>query len=129
MQGLFVGGDEYVRGQRAKLMLAELAFERVFDRCDVVLQSSADAFDIIGFPLVAFPIGLVADAEVGASLPEGAILGGQPYAEDRLCAVVAAYQAIADHHRLRPPEPGLAPRAGARQPLRLSLGDVERQGA
>ena len=129
MQGLFVGGDEYVRGQRAKLMLAELAFERVFDRCDVVLQSSADAFDIIGFPLVAFPIGLVADAEVGASLPEGAILGGQPYAEDRLCAVVAAYQAITDHHRLRPPEPGLAPRAEARQPLRLSLGDVERQGA
>ena len=130
MQGLFLGGDEYVRGQRSRLLLAELAFERVFDRCDVVLQGTADAFDIIGFPLIAFPIGLARDDEAGADLPVGAMIGGQPYAEDRLCAVVAAYQAVTDAHRLRPPDPtAVRPRLSPAEPLRLTLDDVERLGA
>ena len=130
MQGLFLGGDEYVRGQRSRLLLAELAFERVFDRCDIVLQGTADAFDIIGFPLIAFPIGLARDDEAGADLPVGAIIGGQPYAEDRLCAVVAAYQAVTDAHRLRPPDPtAVRPRLSPAEPLRLTLDDVERLGA
>lgn len=125
MQGLFLGGDEYVRGQRAKHMLVELFFARVFDRCDVVLQGSADAFDFIGFPLIAFPIGLVSNADASVRLPEGAILGGQPYAEDRICAVAAAYQAVTDHHRLGPPEPGTPSRSQVRVPLRLSREEVE----
>ena len=130
MQGLFLGGDEYVRGQRARLLLAEMAFEQVFNRCDVVLQGTPDAFDIIGFPLVAFPIGLAHDERAGADLPVGAMIGGQPYAEDRLCAVVAAYQAVTDTHRLRPPEPDhVRPRRSSADQLRLTLDDVERLGA
>lgn len=130
MQGLFLGGDEYVRGQRARLLLAEMAFEQVFNRCDVVLQGTPDAFDIIGFPLVAFPIGLAHDERAGADLPVGAMIGGQPYAEDRLCAVVAAYQAVTDTHRLRPPEPDhVRPRRSSAEQLRLTLDDVERLGA
>lgn len=131
MQGLFVGGDEYVRGQRAKLLLAELAFSDVFAKCDVVLTEEADPFDIIGFPLLAFPIGMVMDAKAGTLLPAGALLAGQPYAEDRLCAVGAAFQAVTSHHRLRPPDPAPPPtntRSGSRR-LRLSLAEVERAGA
>jgi len=131
MQGLFVGGDEYVRGQRAKLLLAEIAFTTIFDRCDVFLASSADAFDIIGFPLVAFPIGMAMEDVSGPTLPVGGLLAGQPYAEDRLCAAVAAYQAVTQHHLRRPPEPAqsTASNRSARRPIRLSLEDVERTGA
>jgi len=131
MQGLFVGGDEYVRGQRAKLLLAELVLNRVFAECDVMLFEAADAFDIIGFPLVAFPIGLEQDDDVRAMLPVGALLGGQPYAEDRLCAVVAAYQAVTGHHLQRPPDPAASGALARtlRKPLRMSLEQAQATSA
>ena len=131
MQGLFVGGDEYVRGQRAKLLLADIAFTQVFNQCDVLLTPSADAFDIIGFPIVAFPIGMAVDDYAGVRLPAGGLLAGNPYAEDRLCAVVAAYQAVTQHHLRRPPEPALtnAKARSSRQSIRLSLEQVEQTSA
>ncbi|MBU6148207.1 MAG: amidase [Actinomycetales bacterium] len=131
MQGLFVSGDEYVRGQRARLLLAEMALDQVFTACDVFAAERADAFDIVGFPLVAFPIGMAMDDDAATMLPVGGLLATRPYAEDRLCAVTAAYQAVTSHHRNRPPEPtqaGAHARSSTRR-LRLSLEDVERTGA
>jgi hypothetical protein len=33
------------------------------------------------------------------------MLGGQPWAEDRLLSLVAAYQSVTDWHTRRPPQP------------------------
>ena len=38
-------------------------------------------------------------------MPVGTILGGRPFAEDRLLAVAAAYQAVTDFHLRRPADP------------------------
>lgn len=43
------------------------------------------------------------------------ILGGQPFAEDRLLSIAAAYQSVTDGHRRRPADPSpLAARTAAR---------------
>jgi hypothetical protein len=55
---------------------------------------------ILGLPELALPIGFIP-----AGVPIGTVLGGQPYGEDRLLAVAAAYQAVAGWHRRRPPNP------------------------
>jgi hypothetical protein len=39
---------------------------------------------------------------------EGATIAAPPFGEERLLAVVAAYQAVTDHHLRRPPDPTLA---------------------
>ena len=75
----------------------------LFDACDVVVQTDPVPFDILGLPEIAFPIGSTA-----AGLPIGTILGGLPYAEDRLLSVVAAYQAVTDWHLRRPADPPTA---------------------
>jgi Asp-tRNA(Asn)/Glu-tRNA(Gln) amidotransferase A subunit family amidase len=113
VQGLFLTGDTFIRGQRMKHLLLERTLEDIFGRCDVVTLSSNQPFDIIGLPEIAFPVGFSAEQSGanGASVPVGAILGAAPYAEDRLLAVVGAYQAITDWHLRRPPEP---PAAAAR---------------
>jgi hypothetical protein len=104
LQGALMGADEYLTGQRAKLVLLERVLE-MFDRCDVVVQTSPLPFDIIGLPELALPIGFTA-----AGVPIGTILGGLPYAEDRLLSVAAAYQAGTDWHLRRPADPpGQAP--------------------
>ncbi len=104
LQGALLGADEYLTGQRAKLVLLERVLD-MFDRCDVVVQSSPLPFDIIGLPELALPIGFTA-----AGVPIGTILGGLPYAEDRLLSVAAAYQASTDWHLRRPADPpGQAP--------------------
>jgi hypothetical protein len=88
-----VGGNEFITTQRGKLLLLDRVLNELFDGCDVVVQTDPVPFDILGLPEIASPIGSTA-----AGLPIGTILGGLPYAEDRLLSVVAAYQAVTDWH-------------------------------
>ncbi len=103
--GLVLSGDEYLKGQRAKTVLFERVMDQVFGACDVVVQTGPVPFDIIGLPEIAFPIGFTTASADTPALPVGTILGGQPYAEDRLLEVVAAYPATTDWHRRRAPRP------------------------
>lgn len=107
INGLLLSGTEYLRGQRAKMLLLERVLEQLFSQCDAVVQTEPFPFDMIGLPLIAFPIGFEAES-AGTDRPVGAMLGGQPWAEDRLLAVAAAYQALTDWHRRRPADPGTA---------------------
>ncbi|WP_199723451.1 amidase [Micromonospora sp. CV4] len=100
LQGALLGGNEFLTTQRAKLLLLDRVLTELFDGCDVVVQTDPVPFDILGLPEIAFPIGATA-----AGLPIGTILGGLPYAEDRLLSVVAAYQAVTDWHLRRPADP------------------------
>ena len=116
LQGALLGADEYLTGQRAKLLLLERVLD-MFDRCDVVVQTSPLPFDIIGLPELVLPIGFTDDG-----LPAGAILGGQPFAEDRLLSIAAAYQAVTGWHRRRPADP--APLAARTAPRRLTAEEA-----
>jgi aspartyl-tRNA(Asn)/glutamyl-tRNA(Gln) amidotransferase subunit A len=121
LQGLFLSGDEWVTGQRAKHHLLREVLDGVMSTCDVLLQTGPVPFDILGLPELAMPIGFTA---VGANptVPVGTILGGAPYEEDRLLEVAAAYQAVTSWHTRRPADPvtsALAPRART-APLRIS---------
>ncbi len=100
LRGALLGANEYLIGQRAKTLLLERVLTDTFSRCDVVVQTDPVPFDILGLPELALPIGFT-----DAGLPVGAILGGQPFAEDRLLSVAAAYQAVTDWHRRRPADP------------------------
>jgi hypothetical protein len=100
LQGALLGGNVFITGQRAKLLLLERVLSDVFDLCDVVVPTGPVPFDILGLPEIGFPIGFTA-----GGLPIGTILGGQPYAEERLLMVVAAYQAVSDWHWRRPADP------------------------
>jgi len=104
INGLLLPAAEYVRGQRAKLMLLRSILDDVFGRCDVVVQTRPIPFDMVGLPLITFPIGLESDSTAGPR-PVGALLGGPPYAEDDLLRVAAAYQRATDWHRRRPADP------------------------
>jgi aspartyl-tRNA(Asn)/glutamyl-tRNA(Gln) amidotransferase subunit A len=122
LQGALLGGNEFLTGQRAKLLLMERVLNDLFDRCDVVVQTDPVPFDILGLPEIAFPIGFTA-----AGVPIGTILGGLPYAEDRLLSVVAAYQATTDWHLRRPADPPAAVRMREETPaeaLRLTAEQV-----
>ncbi|MDG4771217.1 amidase [Solwaraspora sp. WMMD792] len=100
LQGALLGANGWVTGQRAKLLLLDRILDQIFSSCDVVVQTSPVPFDIVGLPEIAFPIGFS-----GGGVPIGTILGGQPYAEDRLLSVAAAYQAVTDWHWRRPADP------------------------
>jgi len=115
INGLLLPGAEYLRGQRAKGVLLRRVLDDIFGRCDVVLQTRSLAFDMVGLPLIAFPIGFEEES-IGSPRPLGAILGGLPYAEDRLLSLVAAYQSVTDYHRRKPAVPDEVPPPG-----RLSL--------
>ncbi|MFC5941052.1 amidase, partial [Micromonospora harpali] len=115
LQGALLGANEFITGQRAKLLLMERVLDQLFASCDVVVQTSPVPFDILGLPEIAFPIGFTA-----AGVPIGTILGGLPYGEDRLLSVAAAYQAVADWHRRRPADPPAAPPAPAAAALGLA---------
>jgi hypothetical protein len=132
VQGLFLTGDTFIKGQRMKHLLLERTLDDIFGKCDVVAMSSNQPFDIIGLPEIAFPVGFSTEQSGanGASVPVGAILGAAPYAEDRLLAVVGAYQAITDWHLRRPPEPPAAAaraRAAAAAAPQLTPEDVIEQ--
>ncbi|GIF75009.1 amidase [Asanoa siamensis] len=126
LQGALFGANEFLVGQRAKVLLLERVLDQIFDTCDVVVQTNPVPFDIIGLPEIAFPIGFTT-----AGVPIGTILGGLPYGEDRLLSVAAAYQAVTDWHHRRPADPPAAaegaraaaaprPRLTAEQVLELS---------
>jgi hypothetical protein len=85
-------------------------------------------FDMIGLPEIAFPIGFQHNSTSDRQVPIGAIIGGRPYAEDRLLALVGAYQAVTDWHLRRPADPvvALAARAVSERP-RLTAEEVEEQ--
>jgi len=100
LQGLMLSGDEWITAQRAKNHLLREVLDGVLSKCDVLLQTGPVPFDILGLPEIAFPIGFGGDG-----VPVGAILGGQPYEEDRLLEVAAAYQAVTDWHTRRPADP------------------------
>lgn len=120
INGLLLPGTEYLRGQRAKLLLLRRVLDEVFSVCDVVVQTQPFPFDIIGLPLIAFPIGM-RDGPSGP-LPLGGMLGGMPFAEDRLLSLAGAYQEVTDWHRRRPADPGITePGAGT---SRLDVFDV-----
>ena len=116
IQGLLLSGDEYVKAQRGRLALLRLALDEVFSRCDAVVQEGHVAFDMIGLPLLAMPIGfrVPGEQEGGAQgfggfvgpLPEGVLIGAPPFGEERLLALAALWQARSEHHRRRPADPG-----------------------
>lgn len=110
INGLLLSGPEYLRGQRAKLALLQRVLDGIFRQCDVVAQTSPIPFDMIGLPLIAFPIGL--EESGGRSLPLSGMLGGLPFGEERLLSVVAAYQAETRWHLRRPADPDPTARPG-----------------
>jgi Asp-tRNA(Asn)/Glu-tRNA(Gln) amidotransferase A subunit family amidase len=120
LQGALLGANEFLTGQRTKLLLLERVLDQIFERCDVVVQTSPVPFDIIGLPEIGFPIGFTP-----AGLPVGTILGAAPYEEDRLLAIVAAYQAVTDWQWRRPADPPVAAaRAAVPGRGRLTADDV-----
>ena len=125
MQGLFLSGDEWIKGQRAKHVLVRRVLDDLFAQCDVVLQTNPVPFDIVGLPEIAFPIGFQPHAASGRDVPIGAIIGGRPYQEDRLLALVGAYQDETNWHLRRPADPPpLAPLLRRERP-RLTAEEVE----
>ncbi|NEA30086.1 amidase [Streptomyces sp. SID13031] len=121
LQGALLGADEYLTGQRAKVLLLRRVLDDLFEQCDVVVQISPTPFDAIGLPELALPIGFSA-----AGIPIGTILGGKPFGEDRLLAVAAAYQAVTDWHQRRPvdPEGVVRARAAGQDRGRIRAEDV-----
>ena len=117
LQGALLGANEFLIGQRAKMLLLERVLTDTFSRCDVVVQTNPVPFDIIGLPELALPIGFT-----DAGLPAGAILGGQPFAEDRLLSIAAAYQAVTGWHHRRPADP--APLAARTTPRHLTAEEA-----
>lgn len=125
INGLFLSGDEYLKGQRAKLALLRLTLDEILSNCDVVVQDGHIPFDMIGLPLLALPVGTRERDD--HTLPEGVLLGAGPFGEERLLALAAAYQARTDWHRSRPADPTREDEArwtGPRAPSRGRL-DVE----
>jgi hypothetical protein len=85
------------------MLLLQRVLDGIFGQCDVVVQTRPVPFDIIGLPLIAFPIGF--ESSRGMDLPVAGMLGGMPYGEERLLSLVGAYQAVTDWHERRPPDP------------------------
>jgi Asp-tRNA(Asn)/Glu-tRNA(Gln) amidotransferase A subunit family amidase len=131
INGLLLPATEYVRGSRARLILLRAILDDMLARCDVVVQTTPFPFDMVGLPLIAFPIGFES-ASTASPRPIGAMLGGLPYAEDRLLSVAAAYQRVTDWHRRRPADPDAfaRPSAGSERSSRsrLDLFDVMEVG-
>jgi Asp-tRNA(Asn)/Glu-tRNA(Gln) amidotransferase A subunit family amidase len=115
INGLLLSGPEYLRGQRAKTLLLERVLGGIFETCDVVLQTSPIPFDIIGLPLITFPIGF--EGSRGLDLPLGGMLGAKPFGEERLLSLVGAFQSGTAWHLRHPADPTLPePGGGAREP-------------
>ena len=143
INGLLLPAAEYVRGSRARLVLLKELLDEVFGRCDLVTQTAPFPFDMVGLPLIGFPIGFEI-VSTGSPRPIGCMFGAEPYAEHHLLAVIAAYQRATDWHERRPADPGDlqpaddggdGPRSGAgrrgdrtRSPERYDLFDVMERG-
>ncbi|MDQ7908164.1 amidase [Phytohabitans sp. ZYX-F-186] len=112
LNGMFRSSDNYMKMLQARYQFLRLVLDQIFDKCDVFLTGTV--FDGIGLPLIAFPYGMGVDTTTGLPVPRGTTLGAPPFGEERLLAVVAAYQAVTDHHLRRPPDPTPPAAAGAR---------------
>ena len=136
INGLLLSGDEYLKGQRAKWALLDRILSTFFVECDAVVLNSHLAFDMVGLPLMAFPIGF--RESDGRRLPVGGLIGAKPFGEERLLSLVAGYQAVTEHHRVRPAEfrtggdgpenPGRQSSGNQGAPIRLTIEDVDREG-
>ena len=101
--------------QQACVILLHRILNDLLKQCDVVFVNAGN-FNRPGLPTIAMPIGMGTDATTGLTVPRGVVLGGAPFGEERLLSVVAAFQAVTDHHLRRPPDPTLpapAPAAAA----------------
>lgn len=143
INGLLLPAAEYVRGSRARLVLLKEVLDDVFGRCDLVTQTAPYPFDMVGLPLIGFPVGFETES-TGYPRPIGGMFGAEPYAEHHLLAVAAAYQRVTDWHLRRPADPGeLRPAEGdgdgrrdgsdrrggrTRSPGRYDLFDVMERG-
>ncbi len=105
LNGMLQSADTYVKVQQARHLLLERMITQLFNQCDVVLTTSTGAFDGTGLPLMCMPIGFETDNDTGRRVPRGAVMAAPPFGEERLLAVVAAYQAVTDFHRERPADP------------------------
>ncbi len=105
INGLLLPAAEYVRGSRARLVLLQEILDEVFGRCDLVTQTAPYPFDMVGLPLIGFPIGFETES-TGYPRPVGGMFGAEPYAEHHLLVVIAAYQRVTDWHLRRPADPG-----------------------
>lgn len=105
LNGMLQSADTYVKVQQARNLLLHRMLTQLFARCDVVLTTGTGAFDHTGLPLMCMPIGFDTDEETGRRVPRGAVLAAPPFGEERLLAVVAAYQAVTEFHRVRPADP------------------------
>lgn len=122
INGLLLPGVEYLRGQRAKMLLLRRVLDQLFTQCDVVVQTEPFPFDMVGLPLIAFPIGF--EDSYGVDTPVGGILGAAPFGEERLLSLVAAYQEATEWHTRKPADPAPAARDGGVRPDRGQV-DVE----
>jgi aspartyl-tRNA(Asn)/glutamyl-tRNA(Gln) amidotransferase subunit A len=105
LNGMLQSADTYVKVQQARMLLLHRMQTQLFTQCDVVLIEGTGPFDGTGLPVLGMPIGTVMDEEAGREVPAGATVAALPFGEERLLAVAAAWQAVTDHHRVRPPDP------------------------
>ena len=114
LAGTLRSATTYLKAMQIRYVVFKRTQEQLFGQCDLVLVPDVGAFDSIGHPLCSFPIGFGTNAETGLSVPRGAVLGGPPFAEQRILSVIAAYQALTDFHLQRPPDPTVSAAAVAR---------------
>jgi len=105
LNGMLQSADTYVKVQQARMLLLHRIHQQLFNQCDVVLVEGTGAFDGTGLPVLCMPIGFDTDERTGATVPRGATLAAPAFGEERLFAVAAAWQAVTDHHTVRPPDP------------------------
>jgi aspartyl-tRNA(Asn)/glutamyl-tRNA(Gln) amidotransferase subunit A len=105
LNGMLQSADTYVKVQQARNLLLHRMLGQLFTQCDVVLTDSSDAFDGTGLPVMCMPIGFDTDSTTGRDVPRGVVLAARPFGEERLLALVAAYQVVTDYHRARPADP------------------------
>jgi Asp-tRNA(Asn)/Glu-tRNA(Gln) amidotransferase A subunit family amidase len=105
LAGTLRSASTYLKAMQIRYVVFRRAQEQLFSQVDLVLVPSVGDFDSIGHPLCSFPIGFGTDTTTGLTVPRGAVLGGPPFAEERILSVIAAYQALTDWHRRRPPDP------------------------
>ncbi|MFD0852239.1 hypothetical protein ACFQ07_08400, partial [Actinomadura adrarensis] len=97
LRSLFVPGHDYVTWLRLRMLLLEKILFELFRDVDLVVQTSVTPFDLVGCPLIGFPIGFSQNAD-GPDVPIGGLIGGLPYGEQRLLGLAATYQAVTDWH-------------------------------
>ena len=105
LNGMLQSADTYVKVQQARNLLRHRMLTQLFNQCEVVLTTSTGAFDGAGLPLMCMPIGFDTEPNTGNRVPEGIVMAALPFGEERLFAVAAAWQAVTDFHRQRPPDP------------------------